>query len=101
MKDRKLIHHIKHPAKEFALNLRAYIDTILGTMKCSMDYQTTDGIGMLLRYVTSYVTEWHDACNIESLYSYKLKGYEAAIEHLMSNQPAEPEICGFICHPKK
>ena len=77
MKDRKHIHHIKHPAKEFALNLRAYIDTILGTIKRSMDYQTTDGVGMLLRYVTSYVTEWHDACNIESLYSYKLKGYDS------------------------
>ena len=101
MKDRRHIHHIKHPAKEFALNLRAYIDTILGTMKCSMDYRTADGVGMLLRYVMlCYVTEWHDACNIESLYSYKLKGYEAGIKHLMSNQPAEPEMW-FHMSPKK
>ena len=45
----KVIQHLKHPSKEFALNLRAYIDTILPTLKCSMDYQTTDGHAMLLR----------------------------------------------------
>jgi hypothetical protein len=91
-KDGKIIHHLKHPAKEFALNLRAYIQTILPTLKCSMDYQTTDGVAMLLRYVTSYVTKWHDASQIDSLYSYKVTGYEAAVKHLMTNQPAEPEM---------
>ena len=88
----KVIQHLKHPSKEFALNLRAYIDTILPTLKCSMDYQTTDGHAMLLRYVTSYVTKWQDASYIDSLYSYKLQGYQAAVRHLMSNRPAEPEM---------
>ena len=57
-----------------------------------MDYQTTDGHAMLLHYVTSYITKWQDASHIDSLYSYKLQGYEAAVKHLMSNRPAEPEM---------
>lgn len=45
------IHHLKHPSAEFALNLHtnAYIARVLPALKCSMDYQTTDGVGMLLR----------------------------------------------------
>ena len=39
MKDGKQVHHLKHPEAEFALNLRAYISTVLPTLKCSMDYQ--------------------------------------------------------------
>ena len=74
------------------MNLRAYIDPILPTLKCSMDYQITDGNAMLLRYVTSYVTKWQDASHIDSLYSYKLQDYKAAVKHLMSNRPAEPEM---------
>lgn len=91
-KDNKCIHHIKHPPREFALNLRAYIDTLVPTLKCSMDYQVTDGIGMLLRYVSSYVSKTHDATTIDSLYSYNLTGSHAAIKSLMTNKPAEPEM---------
>ena len=44
----KHIHHLKHPPEEFAINLRAYISTVLPALKCRMDYQTTDGVAMLL-----------------------------------------------------
>ncbi len=48
---------ISHPAEAFAINLRGYIQTVLPTLMCRMDVQTTDGKGMILRYVTSYVTK--------------------------------------------
>ena len=55
MRDGRQVDHLKHPAAEFARNLRAYISTCLPTIKCSMNYQTTDGVGMLLRYVGFFV----------------------------------------------
>lgn len=98
-KNGNFLHHLKHPAKEFAMNLRAYIQTLLPTLKCSMDYQTTDGVGMLLRYVSSYVTKLHDALAVDSLYSYELIGNQAAIKSLMSSELAEPchlvKLLGF------
>jgi hypothetical protein len=57
------ILNISHPAEAFAINLRGYIQTILPTLSCRMDVQTTDGKGMILRYVTSYVSKWKDAYN--------------------------------------
>lgn len=100
VKNGKPIHHLKHPASEFALNLRAYIVTILPTLKCSMDYQTTDGVAMLLRYVSSYVTKFHDDTPIDALYSYKLQGRQAAVRYVISNQPAEPEMWFFLYSTK-
>ena len=96
----KNVQHLKYPAREFALHLRAYIATVLPALKCRMDYQTTDGIGMLLRYVTSYVTKSHDSTTIDSMYSYKLEGRQAAVRYLMRNTPAEPEMCFFLFSKK-
>ena len=55
-----------HPAHAFALNLRAYI---VPSLQCRMDVQTSDGHGMLLRYVISFVSKWQDSFDSESLYS--------------------------------
>ena len=85
--DGKQVYHLKHPAAEFALNLLAYVSTLLPTLKCSMGYQTTDGVGMLLRYVSSYVTKFRDDTPIDSLYLYKLQGRQAAIRYLITNRP--------------
>lgn len=85
--------HLKHPPEEFAINLRAYISTVLPALKCRMDFQTTDGIAMLLRYVTSYVTKSHDSQTIDSMYSYHLEGRDAAARYLMRHKRAEPEMC--------
>ena len=63
-KNGKHVLHLKHPAEEFAMNLRAYISSVLPALQCSMDFQTTDGRSMSLRYVTSYVTKHHDAIEI-------------------------------------
>ena len=96
----KYVPHLKHPAEEFALNLRAYISTIIPALKCRMDFQTTDGVAMLLRYVISYVAKSQDATQIDSMYSYELQGRQAAVHYLMQNTPAEPETWFFL-FPKK
>ena len=49
------------------MNLRAYIDTLSPTLKCSMDVQTTDGSGMLMRYTSSYILKWSDAFDSAAL----------------------------------
>lgn len=81
-----------HPANAFANNLRAYFDTVLPTLKCSMDVQTTDGKSMVLKYVTSYVSKWHDAVSIDSLYSPNVSGHQTAFRYLKSLTPCEPEM---------
>ena len=53
----KKTFQIYHPADEFALNLRAYITTVLPAIWCSMDFQMADGKSMVLKYVTSYVSK--------------------------------------------
>ena len=66
----------------------------------SMDYQTTDGVAMLLRYVTSYVSKSHDARKVDSMNSYQLQGRQAAVRYLMQNTPSEPEIWFFLFQKK-
>jgi hypothetical protein len=83
---------LKHPADAFAVNLRAYIATLLPALQCSMDFQTTDGRAMLLSYVTSYVTKWQDGIGTDALYAYHVSGGQAAIRYVMDIKPAEPEM---------
>ena len=91
-KDGKSIVHLKHPADAFAVNLRAYISTVLPALQCSMDFQTTNGKAMLLSYVTSYVTKWQDGLGPDALYSYHVSGGQAAVRYVMDMKPAEPEM---------
>ncbi len=88
----KQMLHLKHPAEAFALNLRSYISTLLPMLRCSMDFQTTDGRAMLLRYVCSYVTKSKDGIDTNSLYSYNVNGGQAAVRYVMDTKPAEPEM---------
>jgi hypothetical protein len=37
-KNGKHVLHLKHPAEEFAMNLRAYISSVLPALQCSMDF---------------------------------------------------------------
>ena len=83
---------LHHFAKAFALNLRAYISSLIPSLKCRMDVQTSDGHGMLLRYVTSYVSKWQDSFETGSLYSIHVGPYQAAYKHLICMKPLEPEM---------
>ena len=88
----KKVLELYHSSDAFALNLRAYITSVVPALKCRMDVQTTDGRSMLLRYVTSYVTKWQDAYSDDSLYSMHLTSYMAAYRHLREMTPCEPEM---------
>jgi hypothetical protein len=74
------------------MNLRAYIETILPTLSCRMDVQTTDGKSMILRYVTPYVSKWKDAFPNEQLYSTHVTPYQAAYKYVKQIKPCEPEM---------
>ena len=81
-----------HPSEAFAINLRAYISTILPTLNCRMDVQTSDGKGILLRYAASYVSKWHDSFNSDAMFSIRTGPYQAAYRHLRGLRPREPEM---------
>lgn len=83
---------LHYPAEAFALRLRAYLATVLPYLKCSMDMQTTDNKGMVMRYVTDYVAKFKDCQSTDSLYSTHVTPAMAAYRHLTDMKPCEPEM---------
>ena len=73
-------------------NIRAYITTLLGSLKCRTDVQLADGKAMLLKYVSSYVTKLHESATLEGLYCKDVTGYQAAHSFLRTVTPLEPEM---------
>ena len=73
-------------------NIRAYITTLLGSLKCRTDVQLADGKAMLLKYVSSYVTKMHESATSEDLYCKDVAGYQAAHSFLRTVTPLEPEM---------
>ena len=64
-----------HYTEDAQRNIRAYITTLLGSLKCRTDVQLADGKAMLLKYVSSYVTKMHDSATSEGLYCKNVTGY--------------------------
>ena len=64
-----------------------------------MDVQISDGHGMLLKYVSSYVTKAHDAYKSDCLYTPHTSAFEAAFRHLKEMAPLEPEM--WLCMSSK
>ncbi|EDO31603.1 predicted protein [Nematostella vectensis] len=81
-----------HPNDAFSQNLRAYISTILPFLKCKMDVQVSDKKSMVLRYVTSYISKFHDQQTSESLYSRYVTPAMAGFRHVSDLKPLEPEM---------
>ena len=73
-------------------NIRAFITTLLGSLKCRTDVQLADGKAMLLKYVSSYVTKMHESATSEGLYCKDVTGYQAAHSFLRAVRPLEPEM---------
>lgn len=89
-----------HPPEAFAMNLRAYISTLLPSLKCRMDVQTSDGKGMLLKYASSYVSKWQDGYSNDALFSMHVTPYQAAYRHLRALRPLEPEMWMSLSNQK-
>lgn len=66
--------------------------TLLGILCCRINIQSSDSRGMVLRYVSSYLSKTHDVPTTEALYSAHLTGYQAAASFLHTVQPLEPEM---------
>ena len=88
----KLHLSLHYPQTAFALNLRAYVSSLLPFLKCRMDVQFSDQCGMLMRYVTNYVSKFKDSRSTEALYSTHLQPASAAYRHLRDMKPCEPEM---------
>ncbi|KAJ7359040.1 hypothetical protein OS493_019947 [Desmophyllum pertusum] len=84
--------NLQYTEEDRTRKIRAYITTLLGALSCRTDVQCTDGRGMVLRYVSSYVSKCHDGATSEALYSKNLGGYQAAASFLRTMQPLEPEM---------
>lgn len=91
---------ICHPPEAFAENIRGYISTILPALQCRMDVQSSDGHGMLLKYVSSCVTKAHDAYKSDCLYTPHTSAFEAAFRHLKEMAPLEPEMWLYMSSKK-
>ena len=74
-----------------AQGLRAYIIDLIASLACHMDVLSTDGRGMLLRYVSSYVPKFSDSFTSEWL-NEACSGYEVSRRVLTDYHPLEPEM---------
>ena len=73
-------------------HIRAYITTLLGSLRCRTDVQLADGKALLLKYVSSYVTKMHESATSEGLYCTDVTGYQAANSFLRTVTPLELEM---------
>ena len=81
-------------------NIRGYVTTLLGSLRCRTDVQVADGKAMLLKYVSSYVTKMHESATSEGLYCSDITGYQAANSFLRTVTPLEPEMVFQLCNIK-
>ena len=82
----------QHSSEAFAEHLRAHISTIVPSFKFSMDVQCSDGNGMLLKYVASYVSKFSDGINTEALFNHDFPAITAALRYLHTYKVNEPEL---------
>lgn len=57
-----------------------------------MDVEFSDNSGMLMRYVSSYVSKFKDSQSTDALYSTHLIPAQAAYRYLRDMKPCEPEM---------
>ena len=66
-----------HTADDADHHIRAYLTTILASLRCCSDVQQADGKALLLKYVSSYVMKMHESATSEGLYCNDVTGYQA------------------------
>ena len=90
----------QYTPEDASRNLRAYVSSLLGALRCRTDVQLADGKGMLLKYVSSYVTKMHEAATVEGLYCTDVTGFQAANSFLRSVRPLAPEMAFQLSNMK-
>ena len=61
-----------------------------------MDVQTSDGHGMILHYVTSYVFKWKESFHKDSLFFTDVNASHAAFCYLINLRVCEPEMWSLL-----
>jgi hypothetical protein len=82
---------LQHTIEDKAKGVRAYLEAILASLFCHVDVQSSDGRGMLLRYVSSYVPKFSDSFATTWLND-EASDYAIARRVLSDYHPLEPEM---------
>jgi hypothetical protein len=86
------LHHGPSDANDGSgKGVRAYIEEVLSALGCHMDVQGSDGRGMLLKYVSSYVAKFSDQFAQEWLNEHA-SAFSLARRILRDYHPLEPEM---------
>ena len=80
-----------HSAEDVRKGIRAFMPDVIAGVKSHMDVQLSDGRGMLLRYVASYVPKFSDAFSTHWLND-QASDYEISKRVLTEYHPLEPEM---------
>ena len=73
-------------------NIRPYVDCINYAYGSHVDVQSTDGYGLLLQYVSSYITKLHDDCTGNALHDIDVDARNAAFRFVVSHHPTAPQM---------
>ena len=65
-----------------------------------MDIQTSNGRGMVLKYVSSYVSKWEEAFHRDALYCSNIIASKAAFKYLITLDVCEPEMWVLLSSKK-
>ncbi len=82
---------LTHRPTDYEDALRAYFGSLMRVLRCHQDVQTTDGRGMLLRYVAGYVPKFSSAFNNEWLND-AASDFAICRRILREYHPLEPEM---------
>ena len=81
---------LRHTPSDKALNIRAFIDTVLYVLQSRMDVQCSDGKQALMRYVASYISKLSE--NAKLLRSIHSTAFQQVWPFLIDLFPGEPEM---------
>lgn len=92
--------NISHPYSAKLKKVRGYIDTVLCSLKSSMDIQTSNGKSMLLKYVSSYVSKANESFHSDVFFCDSLAPSTMAFKYAMSLDICEPEMWALLTNIK-
>jgi len=95
--DRRKSLHLHHDNSDWEKGIRAYVEDLMGALKCHLDVQATDGRGMLLRYTAGYVPKFSDSFAQQWLCDHA-SAHQVARRILREYHPLEPEMWLQLAH---
>ena len=87
--NRLLLHH---PAEAFGKNCRAYLEDLLGSLRCHCDVLGTNGRDMILQYCSKYLPKFSSSFCNEVLGNEQATGFALSRRVLEQYHPLAPEM---------